>query len=610
MQAARLTKLAPYIILAGSLIIRIIQLASMPDNPRAYQVGADEDYYIRFGMDVVSGTGGMSSEFLFMDPLFGYFLGLVFSVFGKNLFTVYLLQILVDTATVGLIYLIGKELKSPRAGLIAALLYSITSTAIFYSATILKPTLVAFYFASWTYFSLSLWKNSTWWKLLIYGLFLGIGVALRSNLLLMAITGLVFVPFGNYFYQGISKKNSAINGLLILVGLSAILTVLSYRSALISGHWSFLPPNGGVVLHHVYNAENPRALYGFPRFVSSKRPLDILNDYQHAAERREGRTLSTYEMSNYWRTQAFDYVMANPIQTFSNVMRKAFEFFSYKEVANNRALNEGEHFSTILAILPRPFGILVALGIPGLILFTSRNSKGWLLLAAAGTVITTFVLFFAISRFRFPLTPIFAVGAGFTLDTLLNWKVNSRRPLIALIAGIALIGGLSFWSGSKTKEPITDYMLVDWAWGFLKMGDIQSAQSLSRQVLQNNPDNYRGNDFAGFLALMKKDYAAAAKFYARALKIKPDDHIILYNYALSQEHLGHFEKALQAINKAILLNKLPEYLFKKATLLKSLGRNKDSISILRKLTRPNVANRGAKWSKFSNEAKVLLRNKP
>jgi 4-amino-4-deoxy-L-arabinose transferase-like glycosyltransferase len=506
-----------------------------------------------------------------MDPLYGYLLGFFFAIFGKNLFVIYIYQILIDTLTIALIYLIGKTLSDRRAGLIAALCYSLAATAIFYSTTILKPTSVAFYVTLWVYISIILWRSNTFFGWFGYGLLLGLGVALRSNLLLIAIAGTLLVPIGNYLHYINNKQRLTSNILLTLLGISIILTVLSWRNASISGQWTFLPPNGGVVLHQTYNKDNPHSFHKAPNFVSGLRPSIILLDYTHEAERRLNRTLNPYEMESYWKTEAFNYLLNHKSQSLKNILRKVFEFSTYKEIANNRAINESEQFSTVLYSLPRPFGLLLALGVPGLLLLVLRTPKGWLTFTALLTTLATFSIFFAISRLRFPVTPILAIGTGITITTLLNWRNILKRDLVITLVGLSFLGGLSYTSSSKVFEPPHSKFLIGISWGYIKMGNIQKAHTLSKRILELEPENYRSYEIAAYIALRRNKLEESLTYYEKALSIKPDNHYLLMNYANALQRAGQLERALANINRAIQIKALPNYYQKKVVILNALG---------------------------------------
>ena len=53
-----------------ALLLRLVHLLSTPSNPLTYHPGPDEDYYIRFGLDVAQGQLGLTPDFIFMDPRF------------------------------------------------------------------------------------------------------------------------------------------------------------------------------------------------------------------------------------------------------------------------------------------------------------------------------------------------------------------------------------------------------------------------------------------------------------------------------------------------------------------------------------------------------------
>jgi 4-amino-4-deoxy-L-arabinose transferase-like glycosyltransferase len=157
--AERLKPILIFGLMAAVLALRILQLFSAVSSPLSYQPGPDEDYYLRFGQAVAEGLGGASPEFNFMDPGYGYLLGAVFKVAGVNLFAVYLLQALLDTATAYGVLVIGRLLGRPRAGLYGAILYGVTSTAIMFCTTLLKEICVASYVTWWVAGALALIRS-------------------------------------------------------------------------------------------------------------------------------------------------------------------------------------------------------------------------------------------------------------------------------------------------------------------------------------------------------------------------------------------------------------------------------------------------------------------
>ena len=183
--AESLSRIAVFGTLALVFLVRLAHLSSAMVSPLTYQPGPDEDYYRRFGLAIALGQDPNSPEFTFMDPAYGYILGAIFKLVGPNLFVVYLLQVLLDTATAYGILTIGRLLGRPRAGLVGALLYGLTATAVMFCTTLLKEVWVTAFLTWWVVGALTLIRSPRKWTWLLFGLYSGLGVGLRSTLLLL-----------------------------------------------------------------------------------------------------------------------------------------------------------------------------------------------------------------------------------------------------------------------------------------------------------------------------------------------------------------------------------------------------------------------------------------
>src|SRR5579885_3305733 len=153
-----------FAILGIALALRLLHLSSEMLSPLSYQPGPDEAYYRQFGEAVAAARGQDGPEFTFMDPGYGYILGGIFAVFGTNAFVVYLLQVLLDTATAYGIYVAGRLLGRPGAGLFGAAVYGLTSTAIMFSVALLKETWVTAFLTWWLVGCLALLDGRRGWS--------------------------------------------------------------------------------------------------------------------------------------------------------------------------------------------------------------------------------------------------------------------------------------------------------------------------------------------------------------------------------------------------------------------------------------------------------------
>jgi tetratricopeptide (TPR) repeat protein len=558
---ARMATLAVLAVLAATLVLRLVHLAAAVRSPLTFQPGPDEDYYWRFGQAVAAGAGN-DPLWAFMDPGYGYLLGALIGL-GANTFGVYAVQIVLDTATAACLILIGREFGRPLAGLCAAALYAVTATAILFCTTLLKATWVASFMALWMWLGLVLLRTRAPLAWLGFGVLCGWGIALRSNLLLMAAFALVLLP---WLDAPRPSREGARKAGLLLAGLLVPLALLAWRNAAVAGTASPLPTNGGVVLHQLYNAGNPRAISTVPDFVPYMEPVEIWLAYAREAQRRTGRAMTPAEVSGYWRAEAVAYLRDHPAQTARNIGRKLLQFVAYTEVANNRALAEERLFSPLLAMLPSPFGWLLALGAPGLALLLARDRRALVLLAPVACTLVTVTVFFPEDRFRFHAVPALAVGAGLFLETLYGWLRGRRlAPLAAGVAGAALIGGASVALARQIPAPGVTWTRI--VLGYLRMGELDAARDLAIKVAADNPTNATVFEALGAIASARGDPAQAAGYLRRAVSLKPDSHVAQFNLARALRDSGDRAGAASAAAAAMRLSPRPEY----AALLAELG---------------------------------------
>ncbi len=549
-----------FAVLAFVLALRILHLTSALQSPLSYQPGPDEDYYQRFAEAVASGHGSDSPEFTFMDPAYGYLLGAVFKVAGVNVFLVYLLQALLDTATAWGILIAGRLLGRVRAGLYGALLYGVTSTAIMFSAALLKETCVASYLIWWVVAALSVYRSERRLAWLCLGALCGLGAALRSTLALLCALGLILPGLC------LDRRSAArearrwlAKSTLLAAGTALALVPWSMRNYHANGSLSPFPHNGGIVLHQVYNAGNPQSAIWTPPFVNYLHPSEIWRGYAAEANRRAGRVLSPPEVDRYWQAEALDFMREHPRQVLYDVARKNLIFLADTEVPNNRSSEEERMFSPVLALLPRPMAFLLGMGLAGLIWFALQDRR-WPLLAAPILLSGfTFAVFWAEDRFRFHAAPVLALCSGLWLDGLLSAWRNRRESRVPMrwqpaAAGVlaVLISSVSWALGSRFPPPPVRWDHV--VWGYIKMGRLTEARSSAEKAIVDQPDNGPVLEALGFLAAADGRYADAVKDLERAIDLRPRSYVAHYNLAKALLAVGDRTRAAAEARAAEQLN--------------------------------------------------------
>jgi tetratricopeptide (TPR) repeat protein len=536
--------------------LRLWHLSDAVLSPLSYQPGPDEDYYLNFGQAVAAGQGQDSAEFTFLDPAYGYLLGGIFKLIGVNLFVIYLLQAMLDTATACGIFVIGRLLGRPRAGLYGALLYGLTATAIMYTTTLLKETWATCYLTWWVAAALALIRSDRKLAWVSFGAYCGIGVALRSNLLLLAALALL-LP---YLCTGAQRnpRDWAIKASLLAGGIIAALLPWSLRNADSYGSFSPLPHNGGIELHQVYNSQNPGSELWIPAFVNYLEPREIWRGYAAEASKREGRSLSVPEVDRFWRDQAATFILHNPLQVLRDISQKSLNFVSAAEVPDNRSVEEERLFSPVLRLLPAPTAWLLALGLAGL-LWLALDDRRWLILAAPIFVAWfTVAIFFTQDRFRFLAIPLLAACAGIWIDQVTK-EVRERRrwPLLGFVSLTGMLAMTSLYLGSKTPAAPVRWDQI--AWGYIKMGKIPEARALAQRIAGEQPDNGAILEALGYTAIARQQYSEAADDYQRAIKLRPRSHVAHYNLARVFLELEDRKRAAEEAKIAMQLYPSPDY---------------------------------------------------
>jgi 4-amino-4-deoxy-L-arabinose transferase-like glycosyltransferase len=539
------------------LALRLAHLSSVTLSPLSYQPpGPDEEYYLRFGQAVAAGTGQNSPEFTSLDPGYGYLLGAIFKLVGVNLFAVYLLQALLDTATACGILVIGRLLGRSRAGLYGALVYGFTSTAIMYSAALLKEVWVASYVTWWAAGALALIRSERKLAWLLFGGYCALGIALRANLLLLGFLALLLPGLGTQ--QRPNLRSWSVKAALIACGMGVALLPWSVRNAHAFGGLSPLPHNGGISLHQVYNAQNPGAEFWIPPFVNYSHPSEIWRGYAAEASRRAGHTLTPVEVDHYWREAALGYIRQHPVQVLGEMLQKSLNFLSAEEVPDNRSMVEEKIFSPVLRLLPAATVWLLGMGLAGLIWMAIEDRRWPIIAAPIFVTLLTVAIFFETDRFRFHAATMLALCSGVWIDRIIQSMRDQRKwPALGFAAAASVVAAVSLYLGSKMPPPTVRWDQI--AWGYIKMGKIPEARALAERTLREQPNNGAILEALGFTAIEGGQYSEAAQDYQRAIELRPRSHLAHYNLARLYLKLGDFKQAEREAKIAVTLDPEPDY---------------------------------------------------
>jgi len=571
-----------------ALLFRFLYFFQAIDNPFLHVPLIDEEYYVEYAKAIIAPTTSSAFSGFHMDPLYGYFLAAVYYLFDGNLVPARLMQIFVDGAAALLLFFIGKRLWSQQIGALAGILYALYPVAWFYDLALLKTSLTAFFLVAYSYGLICALdtegEKPKWWQWGLLGIVSAIGVYLRGYLIFLGFFTALFIVY----YFGVRNLLSYKRVAMYVTGVACVLASVGVANWSKSGQFMMLPGNSGITLYSANNPENPRGAYSKPRFVQDNHPAHLYQQYKQEAERLTQQALNRKQVSDFWLKKSLAYWFSS-VDVLPNLLFNRFlHFVSRNEIANNLSYTQAAAFAPILMPRLPVFSLLLALGLPGLFIAAYQNKKSAALFVGLMVIVTTCLLFYASSRFRFPAVPILVVGSAYFIATI--HKYYRQRSAIAPISLAVVLLTLSLSSEGVRLDPrLGDLNL---AIAYTKLGKADKALIVlgKMQLHENDASQSEMNLLAkyfqvkGFAQLAAKHYPDSLQSSATALKFNATDIIALHNAGIAALRLGNAGLAVGYFEKSYELQTNAERIYWYALALAQNGQARKAAQLLQQAT--------------------------
>lgn len=421
----------------------------------------DEASYDQWAVELSSGDW-MGDEVFFQEPLYPYFLGVIYKVFGRDLLICRLIQAVLGVLTCYLVAGLGRRLAGDWAGVLAALLFACLPSAVLMPCLLLKPNLHLPLFCA---LALALTRPGPGGIMRWFAIgFLGALCALlRGNSLVLL--GVFFAWSIVPIPRGLP---SFVRCFSFLLGVTLILGPVAWRNHEVGGVYALTTSGAGTNLYGGNYLGNPKGVAtelpwvrGIPQYEAE--------DWRHEAERRTGGELNPTEVSRYWLGETLRSFVHNPgahVVIFWNKLRATLGFYP---VPDNHSLAWDAQFVTATSLLVPGFGVLSALGLAGCLVFLLLRKRrdvifeseeaGMRFLLLLGLYVVTIVLTVTSMRARMPLTVLLAPIAG-------AWVLSVyRKPHVTSILFACVTGGFVAWpvfSQAELSQDLAerDYNLI------------------------------------------------------------------------------------------------------------------------------------------------------
>jgi Flp pilus assembly protein TadD/4-amino-4-deoxy-L-arabinose transferase-like glycosyltransferase len=454
------------LILVAAFAVKAIVLGQLGEHPLLQPHGdLDTTHYIDLARRVANGGPLAIREPFFVSPLYVFFLAAVFRM-GGALFAARVVQIVLGTAAVGLLFETTRQWFGDASARVAAALAILTGLFTFYEILILPAALDPFLTAS-ALFAISRAQidvRARW--IAGAGLSSGLLALNRPNALAYLVVAAAGMALASAPHAAIRRALGRAG--IFLASAMLVLAPNAVRNYVVSGEWILVSSHGGLNFYIGNNGQADGTYTRLPGITPSI--VGQTRDADRMAEAALGRPLSAGEVSRYFYGRGWAWIAAHPSGAIRLFVRKLALLLNRTNVPLNYSY---AYYSrdepTLLRMLVVGPWLVVPLGLVGLFLTTMRRREHgfWVWASFVPVYGLSVAAFFVSDRYRMPLLVPLCAAAGATLGWFAA-SIRERRtaPIVRLVVAVAAAAALANWNigaddGRSTEQTRKAVWLVE-----------------------------------------------------------------------------------------------------------------------------------------------------
>jgi 4-amino-4-deoxy-L-arabinose transferase-like glycosyltransferase len=497
-----------------ALLVRLIYLLQYRTCPTFADPIMDPLYHVEWARAFAGGESFMAGEPYFRSPLYPWFLGICFQLFGEGFLLPRVFQIVMGGATCGLVFLIGRRSFGRTTGMVAGITAAVYWPLLYFEGELLIVPLLLPLYLLFLWLLMRAVDAPSWRGYLLAGLVLGLSAITRPNILLFGLAACVWVALRR------AEPRPRAFGRALVMGLACLAPILpiTVRNYLEGDDVVLIASQAGVNLFIGNNPESD----GTRAVVPGTRAgwWEGYHDSRAMAEEAEGRSLKPSEVSRHFSRRALAYMREDPTGWLDLTGRKLRYFWNAAEIDNNQPMEFfARNFAPIVRYLPIGFGIIGPLSILGLLLGLRRPKRILPLLGFVFLYSASVIAFFICARFRMPVVVVLLIFAGEAGRWLVAGAMARRWTQVGPAA--LLLIPLFWWCNTRPPEFVNT--------------DFQGYQVLGNQRLKHGDLEGAIEEFERGLAL--RDFAGLRLSLAATMIQRGDE---AYRTAMQQ---GRFHQA-------------------------------------------------------------------
>lgn len=455
------------LLVALACAVKLTVLCQLGSHPLLQPQGElDGTYYVKLAREVSAGGPMAVGEAFYVSPLYVYFLAAIFRL-GGDLAAVRLVQVALGVAAVALLYLTARRWFGKRAAAVAGGLAVLTGLFSFYEVLILQAALDPFLVASTLYLISRASSDPRWGVALPAGLVTGLLGLNRPNALpygVVVAAGLAAAGWRGRSSTRGDRLRALAPAVAFAAGLACVLVGNGLRNYAASGELVLIASHGGLNFYIGNHAGADGTYQLVPGITPSI--AGQAGDATREAEAEAGRPLTAREVSDVFYGRAWTWILANPGQAASLLVRKTVLVLHRANVPLNYSYAfYSRDEPTILRWLFVGAWLLVPLGAAGLLVPSMRAVRHgfWLWALFVPVYAASVAAFFVSSRYRLPLlVPLCASAGAAVLWTFDRMRAREFHRLAGPAACVVLAGVVTFWplavdeglGGERTRKAV------------------------------------------------------------------------------------------------------------------------------------------------------------
>ena len=558
-----------------ALAVRLIHVWQLRRAPFFTLLMGDSKGYDEWAQRIAGGEW-IGHDVFYQAPLYPYFLGVVYSLLGRSLLLVRVVQAFIGSFSCVLIALAARRFFSHRVGLVAGLMLALYAPAIFFDGLIQKSVLDVFFvclmiwlvsiaalpaFPAFPARAVSASLPALIWFAM--GLAVG-GLGLtRENALVFVVVIALWSLARRVVDFKVRLKETAI----FLAGLALVIAPVAIRNHVIDRGGGGFYVTTSQFGPNLYIGNNARADGSYQSLRYGRgAPEYERQDATELAERAEGRRLTPSEVSSYWTNRAIGFISERPGAWLTLMAKKFALIWNRTEMVDTEDQASHADWSLPLRVLGPigNFGILVPLALFGVIVTWSGRSKLAVLYAMLTAYAASVIVFYVFARYRFPMVPFLilfgATGLTSLLELLRSRRLELSRHAIAalpsaapVLTAVVVVAIFVNWPivSSASMKAVTENNLGA---AFQSEHQIDEALEHYQRATELRPDYAPAYSNMGTALHEKGRLAEAASSAEHALQLQPDfpdAHYNLANVLLDQgkndQAVAQFRQALGSI---------------------------------------------------------------